>query len=181
MGKLLVVVDYQKDFVDGSAGFEEAKYLEEGICDKVLKYLNSGDRVICTLDTHGENYLETREGKNFPIIHCIKGTKGHSIYGKLEDIVKNNKEIFLLEKKAFGISPKSLCEIKKDFGDITEIEIIGIVTNMCLLSNVVMFQNEYINSDIIVDASLCASFDKEMHEKTLDILEGIHIKVLNRK
>lgn len=180
MGKLLVVIDYQKDFVNGTAGFEEAKYLEEGICNKVSKYLNEGNNVICTLDTHGQEYLNTREGENFPIIHCIKGTEGHKLYGKLGELAKNNKKIFLLEKKGFGVSPASLCEIQKDFKGIDEIEIVGIVTNMCVLSNAVMLQNAYVDSNITVDARLCASFDKEMHEKTLDILEAIHIKIINR-
>ncbi|MGL4848169.1 MAG: cysteine hydrolase family protein [Clostridium sp.] len=178
MKKLLVVVDYQKDFVDGSAGFLKAKELEEGIFQKINEYLEKGQRVLCTLDTHGKEYLETREGKNFNIIHCIKNTEGHKLYGKLSKLKKEN--IFFLEKKAFGISPESLCEIKKDFGHIDVIEIVGIVTNMCVISNAIMFQNAYTNSEIIIDASLCASFDEDMHNKALDVLEGIHFKVINR-
>ncbi|MGL5649157.1 MAG: cysteine hydrolase family protein [Clostridium sp.] len=178
MKKLLVVVDYQKDFVDGSAGFSEAKELEEGIFKKINEYILDGQKVLCTLDTHDSEYLNTREGKSFNIIHCIKGTEGHKLYGKLSSLKKEN--IFFLEKKAFGISPESLCEIKKDFGHIDVIEIVGIVTNMCVISNAIMLQNAYINSEIIIDASLCASFDKEMHNKALDILEGIQFKVINR-
>lgn len=178
MRKLLIVIDYQKDFVDGSAGFLQAKELEEGICLKVQEYLKNNDKILITLDTHDEEkYLDTREGKSFPLVHCIKGTEGHESYGKLKELIKENKEIFLLEKKGFGISPQSLCELQKDFGEIDFIEIVGIVTNMCVLSNAIMFQNAYINSEIVIDSKLCASFDKEMHDKALEILKGIHIKI----
>ncbi|MGL5416173.1 MAG: cysteine hydrolase family protein [Clostridium sp.] len=178
MRKLLIVVDYQNDFVDGSAGFEEAKLLEEGICGKVKEYLNNNDKILITLDTHDEKkYLNTREGKSFPIIHCIKGTNGHELYGDLNSLVKENKNIFMLEKKSFGISPQALCEVQKDFGEIDYIEIVGIVTNMCVLSNAVMFQNAYPNSEIVIDSSLCASFNSDLHNKTLELLKEIHIKI----
>ena len=74
MKKLLVVIDYQKDFVDGALGFEEAVTLEEGIYNKVNENLKEGNKVLFTYDTHEINYLETREGKNLPVVHCIKGT-----------------------------------------------------------------------------------------------------------
>ncbi|MGL4874841.1 MAG: cysteine hydrolase family protein [Clostridium sp.] len=178
MKKLLVVVDYQKDFVDGTAGFKEAKSLEKGILEKINEYILDKQLVLCTLDTHTKDYLDTREGKYFNIEHCLRGSEGHQLYGGLSKIEK--EKLFILEKKAFGISPESLCELKKDFGEIDLIEIVGIVTNMCVLSNAIMLQNAYINSEIIIDASLCASFDDEMHNKALDVLEGIHFKVINR-
>ena len=71
MKKLLVVVDYQNDFVDGALGFPKAKLIEEGICDRIIEYENNGDDVIFTLDTHYEDYMETEEGKNLPVKHCI--------------------------------------------------------------------------------------------------------------
>ena len=180
MKKLLVVIDYQKDFVDGTLGFEKAVTLEQGIYDKVNKYLKNGDKVLFTYDTHYEEYLQTREGKNLPILHCIKGTNGHKLYGKIDDF-SNSENTMHYEKKGFGISPEDMIQIANEVGeDIKEIELVGVVTNICVISNVVLFQSQYRNADIIVDASLCGSFDDSLHEKALDVIEGLQGKVINR-
>lgn len=180
MGKLLVVIDYQNDFVDGTLGFEKAKTLEQGIYDKVKKYLQNGDKVVFTYDTHYEEYLQTREGKNLPVLHCIKDTNGHKLYGKINDF-SNIKNTLHYEKEGFGIAPKDMIGLAGEIGeDIKEIELVGVVTNICVISNVVMFQSQYRNADIIVDASLCASFDDSLHEKALDVAEGLQVKVINR-
>lgn len=180
MKKLLVVIDYQNDFVDGALGFEKAKTLEIGIYDKVKKYLNDGSKVIFTYDTHGENYLNTREGKNLPVEHCFRGTEGYKLYGKLREF-ENVENTLHIEKEGFGIAPSDIIKISETLGyDIDQIEIVGVVTNICVVSNFVMFQSQYRNADIIVDASLCASFDDNLHEKTLDVLEGLQGKVENR-
>ncbi len=180
MKKLLVVIDYQKDFVDGALGFEKAITLEEGIYNKINKYLQEGNKVLFTYDTHQENYLDTREGKNLPVVHCIKGTKGHKLFGKLNEF-EDNENIIRYEKYGFGLAPKDIVKISMEIGeDIKEIEIVGVVTNICVISNFVMLQSQYRNADIIVDASLCASFDESLHSKTLDIIEGLQGKVTNR-
>ena len=180
MAKLLVVIDYQKDFVDGTLGFEKAVTLEQGIYDKVNKYLKNGDKVLFTYDTHYEEYLQTREGKNLPILHCIKGTNGHKLYGKIDDF-SNSENTMHYEKRGFGISPEDMIQIANEVGkDIKEIELVGVVTNICVISNVVLFQSQYRNADIIVDASLCGSFDDSLHEKALDVIEGLQGKVINR-
>lgn len=179
MEKLLVVIDYQNDFVDGALGFEKAVTLEQGIYDKINKYLENGDKVLFTYDTHYEEYLKTREGKNLPVLHCIKGTNGHKLYGKINDFSKLENTMHC-EKKGFGISPEDMLKIANEVGeDIKEIELIGVVTNICVISNVVLFQSQYRDADIIVDASLCASFDDSLHEKALDVIEGLQGKVIN--
>ena len=178
--KLLVVIDYQKDFVDGTLGFEKAATLEQGIYDKVEQYLKAGNKVIFTYDTHYEDYLQTREGKNLPVMHCIKDTEGHKLYGKLKSF-SNSENTLHYEKKGFGISPEDMLKLADETGeDVIEIELVGVVTNICVVSNVVMFQSQYRNADIIVDASLCASFDDSLHEKTLDVVEGLQGKIINR-
>ncbi|WP_055669863.1 cysteine hydrolase family protein [Desnuesiella massiliensis] len=180
MKKLLVIIDYQKDFVDGTLGFEKAVTLEQGIYDKVNKYLKNGDKVLFTYDTHYEEYLQTREGKNLPVLHCIKGTDGHKLYGKINDF-SNLENTMHYEKKGFGISPEDMLQIANEVGeDIKEIELVGVVTNICVISNMVLFQSQYRNANIIVDASLCASFDDSLHEKALDVIEGLQGKVINR-
>lgn len=180
MSKLLVVVDYQKDFVNGSLGFKKAETLEKGIHAKVIEYLEKGDKVLFTYDTHEEDYLKTREGVNLPVVHCVDGSDGHGLYGSLKDFEGDSRVMFL-KKKSFGISPLGMEEIKEKVGENVEsIELVGVVTNICVISNAVAFQAQYINSDVIVDGSLCASFDDNMHEKALDVLEGLQIKVINR-
>lgn len=178
MKKLLVVIDYQKDFVDGALGFKKAETLEEGIYNKIKKYLDNGDKVLFTYDTHFENYLETREGKSLPVPHCYIGTEGHELYGRLKEFV-NVSNTFHYNKSAFGIAPKDMLKIVEDIGDdINEIELVGVVTNMCVISNVVTFQSQYINANLIVDGKLCASFDDGLHDKALDVIEALSVKVI---
>ncbi|MBN1064674.1 cysteine hydrolase family protein [Clostridium botulinum] len=177
MKKLLVVIDYQNDFVNGALGFKKAESLEEGIYLKVKDYLDNGDKVIFTYDTHYENYLNTREGKNLPVPHCYIGTKGHKLYGRLEEF-KDVKNTSHYNKEAFGIAPKDMIRLSEELGlDIEEIEFVGVVSNMCVISNVVTFQAQYVNAEITVDGSLCASFDDDLHEKALDVIESLQVKV----
>ena len=177
MKKLLVVIDYQKDFVDGALGFKKAETLEDGIYNKVKSYLNVGNKVVFTYDTHYENYLDTREGKSLPVPHCFINTEGHELYGKLNEFV-GAPNTFHYNKGAFGIAPKDMIKLTEDVGnDIDEIELVGVVTNMCVISNVVTFQSQYINANLSVDGNLCASFDDSLHDKALDVIEALSVKV----
>lgn len=178
MKKLLVVVDYQKDFVDGALGFKKAETLEDGIYNKVKSYLDNRHKVLFTYDTHFENYLETREGKSLPVPHCIINTEGHQLYGKLKEFVGTPNTLHY-NKNAFGIVPRDMLKIASDIGDdIDEIELVGVVTNICVISNVVTFQSQYINANLIVDGTLCASFDDSLHDKALDVIESLSVKVI---
>ena len=178
MRKLLVVIDYQKDFVDGALGFKKAETLEDGIYNKVKDYLDNGDRVVFTYDTHYKNYLDSREGKSLPVPHCYINTEGHELYGRLKEFV-GAKNTFHYNKEAFGIAPKDMVKLSEDIGtDIDEIELVGVVTNMCVISNAVTFQAQYINANLIVDGTLCASFDDSLHDKALDVIEALSVKVL---
>jgi len=175
MNKLLVVVDYQKDFVDGSLGFPGAETLDEGIARKVLSHEGP---VVYTLDTHPEEYLNTREGKALPVEHCIRRTDGWQVYGKTKEALQKIDAIEI-EKKSFGISPGAVGSLFV-LEPVDEIELVGLVTNICVVSNAVIFQAAFPEAQIVVDASLCASFDPVLHEKTLDVLEGLQVKVINR-
>ncbi|MDD2575135.1 MAG: cysteine hydrolase [Acholeplasmataceae bacterium] len=174
MKRLLIVVDFQNDFVTGSLGFENATYLENIIVNKILKYHHEMDDVIFTLDTHQPNYLETNEGKHLPVKHCLKGSYGHQLYGKVKDLVRNSK---VFEKPTFP--SLDLANYLKD-KDYTEVELCGLVSNICVLSNAVMVKSALPNAQIIVDAQATSSHDTEMHEKCLDIMGGLHINVINR-
>ncbi|MBE6062057.1 MAG: cysteine hydrolase [Clostridium butyricum] len=178
MKKLLVVIDYQKDFVDGALGFKKAETLEDGIYNKVKSYINDGNKVLFTYDTHYENYLETREGKKLPVPHCYIGTEGHELYGKLNEF-KDVENTLHYNKEAFGISPKDMLKLTKEVGeDIDEIEFVGVVSNMCVISNVVTFQSQYVNSQLIVDSNLTASFDDILHEKAMDVIASLQVTVI---
>ena len=173
--KVLVVVDYQNDFVEGVLGFSEAKDLEWGICNKVKEYLDNGDKVVLTMDRHFDvDYKVTIEGKNLPM-HCEFNSKGINFYGDLEELSKD-KRILKVGKKTFEANHSSYLGLK----GAKEILVIGVVTNICVLSNVIALRTVLPESTIIVDASLCASPDKGLHEKALDIMESMFIKIINR-
>jgi len=172
MPKLLVVVDYQEDFVSGALGFKKAEELEEGIYRRIKAYLDRGDHVLFTYDTHSrEDYAASREGKHLPVLHCVPGTPGHELYGQLREFTEEKH----LWKYNFGA--REIMEL--DF-DVESIEIIGVVTNICVISNAILLQTRYPNAEITIDASLCASFDDVLHEKALDVMAGLQMNIINR-
>lgn len=174
MKKLLIVVDYQNDFVDGSLGFLDAPKLSVIIKNKIEAYLKNNDDVIYTLDTHCDNYLETHEGINLPVKHCIKGTIGHQIYQECD---YSDRAIKIFEKPTFP--SLDLANYLKD-KDYKEIELCGLVSNICVLSNAVMVKAALPNAEIFIDALATSSFDKELEAKCFDVLNGLYIKVINR-
>ena len=171
--KLLIVVDYQNDFVDGALGFAGAEKLDEKIAQKIKEYHKNNDEVIFTLDTHCEDYSESLEGKYLPVPHCIKGTDGHKLYGKTANSIGKNDMVF--EKLTFP--SLELAEYLKDKA-YECVEIVGLVSNICVLSNAIMVKSALPDTEIIVDANYTDSFDRSLHNKCLDIMEGLHIKVI---
>lgn len=174
MKKLLVVVDYQNDFVDGSLGFEDAKCIENNLVNLIKEYKNNNDEVVFTYDTHYENYMATIEGNNLPIPHCIKGTDGHELFGKVKELADN---CLKFEKETFGSKELAKFLENKNYQSIT---LVGVVTNICVLSNAIVAKTITPNTPIFVDASCSASNDKVMEQKAYDVLENLHIKVINR-
>ena len=172
MKKILVVVDYQVDFVNGALGFEGAQLLDEKICKRIEEYRAAGDEVVFTLDTHTEAYLNTQEGKNLPVVHCVKGTQGHALYGNTAKALKDGDKIF--EKPVFG--SWELAEYLRA-GKYDEVELVGLVSNICVLSNTVLAKTALPEAKITVDAELTDSFDKKLNEETFDILRGIQVDV----
>ena len=174
MNKLLVVVDYQNDFVDGSLGFPKAAALHDTICEKILSYRDEGQTIVFTLDTHEPNYKKTQEGINLPIPHCIRGTSGHELYGRVNDFSLGCEKF---EKGTFG-SDLLFAYLQKT--TFESIELVGLVSNICVISNAVLAKTAQPEALIIVDAVCTATFDQLLNEKTLDILEGLQIKITNR-
>ena len=177
MERYLFVIDYQKDFVDGALGFPGAEKLDEAIAAKVRAY--GKGRVFFTRDTHFENYLETREGRNLPVVHCVKGTPGWQVYG---DTARALEEVqaTAIDKLVFGmdVSDPAIAALLPETAD--EIELVGLVSNICVVSNAVVLQSKYPEATIIVDARCTDSFDKSLHEKVLDVLQGFQVTVTGR-
>ena len=178
MKRLLVVADYQNDFVNGALGFDAAQKLEEGISAKITEVLNDDGYVIFTKDTHMDNYLQTREGKFLPIKHCIKGSEGHLLYGSLSKYEENaDDRTSIVEKGTFGsnILPKRVLELIGSEPD--SIEICGVVTNICVICNAIVLHTAFPTSDITIYANLCAAAG-ESHQKALDIMNGLGMKII---
>ena len=177
MNRYLFVIDYQNDFVDGALGFPGAEKLDEKIAAKVRAY--GKDHVLFTRDTHFENYLETRGGKNLPVTHCIKGSFGWEVYGETAKALAE-VDAKAIDKLVFGmdITDPATAAVLPEAAD--EIELVGLVSNICVVSNAVVLQSKYPEATITVDASCTDSFDKGLHEKVLDVLSGFQVKVTGR-
>jgi len=175
MSKCLIVVDMQHDFIDGSLGFPEAKHIIEPIKQKIKLYRQEHARIIFTKDSHQQDYLNTVEGQHLPVKHCIKGTDGAKIHQDIEALKKDDDETFM--KDTFPSYELARFLKKQAY---THIELCGLVSHICVLSNAVMVKSVLPNAHISVDAKATESYDKDMHEKALDILEGLHINVINR-
>ena len=177
MNRYLFVIDYQNDFVDGALGFPGAEKLDEKIAAKVRAY--GKGHVLFTRDTHFENYMDTREGKNLPVKHCIKGSLGWEVYGETAKALAE-VEAPAIDKLVFGmdVTDPATAAVLPESAD--EIELVGLVSNICVVSNAVVLQSRYPEATIIVDAECTDSFDKTLHEKVLDVLAGFQVKVTNR-
>ena len=177
MNRYLFVIDYQNDFVDGALGFPGAEKLDEKIAAKVRAY--GKGHVLFTRDTHFENYMDTREGKNLPVPHCIKGSFGWEVYGETAKALAE-VEAPAIDKLVFGMDVTDPATAAVLPESANEIELVGLVSNICVVSNAVVLQSKYPEATIIVDAECTDSFDKTLHEKALDVLAGFQVKVVNR-
>lgn len=171
MKKLLIVVDYQNDFVTGSLGNESALKIYEPLLKEVKKYCQNNDDIIFTKDTHLSDYFTTVEGKNLPVEHCIKGTKGHELYGDLEKI---SSHYHVIEKDTFGAKNLIFALKDKNYDDI---QLCGVVTNICVISNAILVKSLFPNAHIHLNHNLCASNDETLENKAYDILKNLHIDI----
>ncbi len=176
MKKLLIVVDYQNDFVTGSLGFRKAQELEETIADKISEYREKRDEIAFTFDTHGEDYLETFEGRRLPVPHCIKETEGWQLYGRTACLISDEDKRFY--KPAFGSA--ELFEYLKG-KSYESVELAGVVSNICVISNAVLVKTALPEVPVIVDCACTASNDYTLNEAALKVMEGLQIELLNRK
>ena len=177
MERYLFVIDYQKDFVDGALGFPGAEKLDGRIAEKIRAY--GQGHVLFTRDTHFEEYLTTREGRNLPVKHCIRGSDGWQVYGETGKALAEVNAA-AIDKRSFGMDVTDPATAAVLPATADEIELVGLVSNICVISNAVVLQSRYPEATIVVDARCTDSFDKGLHEKTLDVLAGFQVKVINR-
>lgn len=174
MKKILVVVDMQKDFVDGALGTAEAVQIVGNVVEKI----NSFDgEIIVTYDTHFENYLNTSEGEKLPVEHCIKGTAGWNLDSDVQSALKNRK-YRTVEKLTFGSVelPAIVGEITK--GEEFSVELVGLCTDICVVSNALILKASYPEVSITVDSSCCAGVTPETHNSALTTMKMCQINVI---
>ena len=167
--KLLVVVDMQKDFVDGALGTPEAQAIVDNVVKKVKEAKEAGDQIIFTMDTHETNYLETTEGKNLPVEHCIRETSGWKLIPQLRPLTADTK---IVQKPTFGSTQLSYLVA---IGDYEEIELIGLYTDICVISNALLLKATVPETPIIVDASCCAGVTPQSHQNALEAMKMCQI------
>ena len=153
-------------------GSPQAQENEEALCEKSSAYQAEGQDIICTLDTHGEDYLRTQEGKNLPIPHCIKGSEGHGLYGKAAGLLFS---CLRFEKPAFGSMALAKWLEDKEY---EEIELCGVVTDICVISNAVLCKAARPEAQVTVDSACVAAMTEQAQQAAFSVMKSLQIKVL---
>ena len=170
---ILVVIDMQNDFIDGALGTSEAV----AIVPKVMvKMMNFDGLVLATRDTHGEDYLERQEGKKLPVVHCIKGTHGWEIKDEIQQLLISQP----IDKPTFGSEAlgKVLKDLNNDVEPIDSITLVGLCTDICVISNAMLLMAFLPEVPIMVDASCCAGVTPESHERALEAMKACQIEII---
>ena len=177
MVKLLIVVDMQKDFIDGALGTAEAVAIVPNVVEKINEYVQAGDKIVFTKDTHFENYMDTQEGKNLPVEHCIKGSVGHEICEEIKRAI-NVENYKVYEKLTFG-SAELADDLKKGvYDDVESIMLIGLCTDICVISNAMLCKTFLTETPIYIAKDCCAGVTPESHENALKAMEMCQIKIV---
>ena len=174
--RFLIVVDMQNDFIDGSLGTPEAQAIVPAVIQRVRDAKAAGDTVIATLDTHGDDYLETREGRWLPVPHCIQGTEGWRVHPGLAALLEGCEQV---EKTSFA-SVRLPEIVLREAGDADEVEIelIGLCTDICVITNALILKSAFPEADILVRRSCCAGVTPEKHEAALMTMASCQIDVI---
>ena len=174
--KFLIVVDMQKDFIDGSLGTPEARAMVGAAAERIRACREAGYRIIATLDTHGEDYLDTAEGKKLPVRHCIRGTEGW----RLDPAVREAAgDCLLVEKPTFGST--RLPEVirgETEPGDRIVLEILGLCTDICVVSNALLLKAHFPEAEIAVNPKCCAGVTPARHEAALETMRSCQIDMV---
>ncbi len=172
MKRALIVVDMQNDFVSGSLGSKMAEAIVDNVRKKINEYAGRGDMIVFTRDTHQEDYLDTQEGKNLPVEHCIAGTSGWEIYGGLAE---SCVAPVYIDKPSFGWNGWE----KKLNDGFDELELVGLCTDICVVSNALIIKACFPEVKVTVDASCCAGVSEERHRAALLTMKACQVDVVN--
>lgn len=172
--KVLAVIDMQNDFINGALGTKEAVEIVNSVKAKIDSFLAAGDTVVYTQDTHTEAYLQTQEGQKLPVAHCIKGTPGWEISPR---VYVSGCQV--IEKPSFGSI--ELAELLAGMAEIQSIELIGLCTDICVISNAMILKAKMPEVPIVVDAACCAGATLEGHQNALYAMKACQIEVIGGK
>ena len=174
MKRILIAVDLQNDFISGALGTAEAEAIVPRAAEKLRAF--DGDALFVTLDTHGADYLQTLEGQKLPVVHCVEGTHGHALCDEVREALKG-KAYTEIRKNGFGsfdIAPL-LCRMFPD--EEIGLELIGLCTDICVVTNALILRAAFPNAEIAVDARCCAGVTPETHRAALDTMRCCQIDV----
>ena len=167
--KVLCIIDMQNDFIDGALGTKEAQAIVPNVKKKLAEARAKGDRIIFTRDTHTADYLNTQEGRNLPVVHCVKGTPGWEISPELDTTGE-----LVIDKPTFG--SVALAETIAAMQDADSVELVGLCTDICVISNAMLIKARMPEMPVSVDASCCAGVTPQSHENALNAMKMCQIR-----
>lgn len=173
MKKALVVIDMQKDFIDGALGSPQAQAIVPKVVDKVKTYASKGEKIILTMDTHKEDYMETQEGEFLPVPHCLYGTDGWNITEALRNLF-DISQFTTFCKETFGS-----IELAQALKGYDEIELVGLVSSICVISNALLIKAYWPEAKITVDAACTAGVSDDDYKASLCVMRMCHINIIN--
>ena len=172
---ILIVVDMQNDFVTGALGTPEAREIVPAVVRRVEEGIRRGERVLFTRDTHRADYLGTQEGKNLPVPHCVRGTQGWELIDQLRPFAEGRT---ILDKPTFGSSELGrLLAAENEKGPIEKVTLIGLCTDICVISNALLVKAFLPEAEVAVDAACCAGVTPESHRTALAAMRPCQIAV----
>jgi len=179
--KILVVVDMQNDFIDGSLKNPETKAIVGNIVNKIKAHEDKGNFILVTRDTHYDDYLQTQEGKKLPVPHCIINTLGWDINDQIKNALKDHENVVYIDKNTFGSI--NLADFIKEKGEAhpeekIEVEMVGVCTDICVVSNALITKAFLPEVEITVDSSCCAGITPESHEAALTTMKMCQINII---
>ena len=174
MSRMLIVIDMQNDFIDGTLGTAQARAIIPKVVDKIKNYKG---QVMYTRDTHDENYLNTQEGSKLPVEHCILGTQGWELHPEIDALAKENNSL-IFDKPTFGSMGLAGClnGIQK-VAAIDELELVGLCTDICVISNALLLKAILPEARIVVNSDCCAGVTPESHENALKAMAACQIEI----
>ena len=175
--KVLAVIDMQNDFIDGSLGTKEAESIVPGVAGMIREF---DGKVIATRDTHGEDYLSSAEGKNLPVVHCVKGTKGWEIRPEIQKVLDEKPGSMVIDKPTFGSVElgERVGSLKDTDGGVEEIALIGLCTDICVISNALLLKAYLPEVPVRVIESCCAGVTPQSHSQALEAMKMCQIEIV---